>query len=237
MKHIRQLTRAALGATLLAGTVLTTSCKSTHSSRGKIQPSTFLGDISQLKPGRKGEPKLTYVNPGTDFAKYTKIMLEPIIMVSGDAQANALVNMPKKDRQAIVNYLDAKIRHELSADYTFTKKPGPDTMIVRTALTEAKGSTVVLDTLSSILPPAAALSAVKEVATGAATAVGEAAVEGEIKDSVTGERLAASVDARVGAKYTGHFDKFNRYHAVHDAIDYWTKDMKQRLAKARRGEL
>jgi hypothetical protein len=106
-------------------------------------------------------------------------------------------------------------------------------MRLRVAITEARGSKVVMDTISSIIPVGMALGLVKKVATGTNLSVGKASVELEIQDSQTGERLVAAVDERAGRKYTGKFDKFQKYHTVEDAFDFWAKKLKKRLKEFR----
>ena len=83
--------------------------------------------------------------------------------------------------------------------------------------------------MSSILPIGIAISGLKYLATGANTAVGSAGVECEGVDSVTGERLFAAVDSRVGRKVTGKFDKLEKYRTVEDAFAYWAQKLSQRL--------
>lgn len=217
----------------LGAALLVAGCSSTFQTRGKAEASPFLGDVSQLREGTGDEAKLVYVNPKADFRKYTQILLDPVVLVADNAKASSFSQMSKEDQQAVVNYLDAKIRETLGKDYTFATSPGAAAMRLRVAITEAKGSTVVLDTLSSITPPGIAINALKTVATGTGAAVGRAGVELELKDSLTGERLAAGVDERAGRKYTLRFDKFSRYHAVESAFDYWTKRLQERLAGLR----
>lgn len=232
---IRTMTLATtwivLGAAFLVG-----GCSSTYQTRGGATVSPFLGDASQLREGGSGEAKLVFVNPKADFRRYNKILLDPVVLVAGNAKASAFVSMPKEDQQAVVNYVDAQIRQKLGKDYTFVTAPGADVMRMRVAMTEAKGSAVLLDTASSVTPLGLAISTVKRVATGTHSAVGRAGVEMELKDSVTGERLAAAVDERAGRKYTGKFDKFSRYHTVEDAFDYWATQLHKRLAQMRAGK-
>jgi len=78
-----------------------------------------------------------------------------------------------------------------------------------------------------------ALGLVKKVAVGTNLSVGKARVEMELQDSQTGERLIAAVDERAGRKYTGKMDKFDKYHTVEDAFDYWSKKLKKRLKELR----
>lgn len=218
----------ALGALAVAG--LLSGCGETMQAR-KVAPSGFLGDYSQLKPGAEGEAKLVYVNQQVDFRQYNKIMLDPIKVYSG--KDGKIAKLPKEDVQKLVNYFDATLREHLKADYTFVDKPGPGVMRLQVALTEAGRSIVVLDVLSSITPPGAAFSALKQVVTGAPAATGSVEVECLGTDSMSNQRLFAAVDGRVGEKYTGKFDKFNKWRAAQGAFDYWAERMQQRLREQR----
>jgi hypothetical protein len=199
----------------------------------KAVESGFLGDYSLLMRGTAEEAQEIYINSLTDFKQYTRIIFDPITVYV--AEKSALGKLPPEQLQDCVNYLDAAVRDELSPDYEFVDQPGPDTMRLRIALTEIKGAKVVMNTVSTVMPVGLALSSVKKAATGASSAVGVARVEMELQDSMTGERLAAAVDARAGKKITGKFDKFEKYAAIYEAYDYWAKKLQQRLADLRQG--
>ena len=203
---------------------LITGCSSTFQTR-KVTTTTFLGDYSQLEKGSGDEAQLRYINPQANFGGYTKILMDPVKFYSDKNS-----KLEGKDKKRIVDYLDATIKEQLKTDYTFVNKPSSETMRLRVAITEAKGSKVVMDTISSVIPVGIALGLVKKVATGTNLSVGKASIELEIQDSQTGERLAAAVDERAGRKYTGKFDKFDKYSTVEDAFDYWAKKLKKRLA-------
>jgi hypothetical protein len=84
-------TRSLLAACLQTGAaLLLAGCASTYQTRGPAKPSPFLGDTSQLRAGKSGEAKLVYLNPKADFRKYTKIQLDPIVLVSGERLAAAV---------------------------------------------------------------------------------------------------------------------------------------------------
>jgi len=218
----------ALGMSLAAS--LLSGCTSTFQAR-KAPPSGFLGDYSQLRPGQGDEALLVYVNPQAQFKKYDKVMLDPVRVYA--SQGGALAKLPKEELQNLVNYLDATLREHLKANYAIVNAPGPGVMRLRVAITEAKGSRVVLDTISSVLPYGMALSGLKTVVTGSGTSVGRVGGEFEAVDSVSGQRLTAAVDARIGRKYTGKFDKFNKWHAAQDAFDYWAERLQTRLREER----
>lgn len=218
------VTVLALGALLVSG------CASTYQKRS-VKGSGFLSDYAQLKDHGGDSAMLSYRNEQADFKGYTKILLDPVrVFVPG--KDSKIASLPKEDQQKLVNYFDAALREELKLDYTLVSQPGPGVMRIRVAMTEADGSAVVLDTISSVIPIGVALSAVKAIATGKNLSVGEIGAECEGVDSVTGQRLFAAVDARVGRKYTFKFDKFDKWHAAEDAFDFWAKQLHERLCAA-----
>jgi len=206
---------------------LITGCSSTFQTR-KVTTSGFLGDYSQLEKGGKDEAQMRYINLRADFNAYTRILMDPVKFYS-----DKNCKIEGQDKKRIVDYLDATIKEQLKTDYTFVNQPSAETMRLRVAITDAKGSKVVMDTVSSIIPIGMAVGLVKKVATGTNLSVGKARIEMDLQDSLTGERLAAAVDERAGRKYTGKFDKFDKYHTVEDSFDYWAKKLKKRLKEFR----
>lgn len=217
----------AVTTVLVVFLFLITGCSSTFQTR-KVTPSGFLGNYSQLEKGSKDEAQLIYINPKADFNAYTKILMVPVKFYSDENS-----KLEGEDKKRIVDYLHATIKEQLKTDYMFVNEPSAETMRLRVAITEARGSKVVMDTISSIVPVGMALGLVKKVASGTNLSVGQASIELEIQDSQTGERLVAAVDERAGRKYTGKFDKFDKYHTVEDAFDYWAEKLKKRLAELR----
>jgi hypothetical protein len=218
----------AVGLTLVAG--LMTGCKSTYQAR-KAAPSGFLGNYSQLKEGKGEEALMVYVNPKADFKKYKKIKLDPVRIYA--TQDSSLAKLPREDLQRLVNYLDATLREHLTKDYAIVDKPGSDVMRVRVAITEAKGANVVLDTFSTLMPIGLAVSEIKNLAVGSHSAVGSVGAECEALDSMDNVRLFAAVDARVGQKVTGKFDKFDKWRTATDSFDYWAERLQTRLTEMR----
>jgi hypothetical protein len=219
------------GAVVLA-TGLLAGCQGTHQAR-TVDPSGFLKNYSQLQEGKDNQALLVYINPRTNFARYKGILLDPVKLYA--AQGSLLMDASPETRQGLVNYLDAEIRRELAGPFYFATKPGPGVMRFRTAITDAQGSMVAMDTISSVVPIGLAVSVLKSGLTGAHSGVGSCSIEFEAVDSVTGQRLAAAVDKRVGDKFTGNFDKFDQWHAVTDAFDYWAALLKTRLLELRAG--
>jgi hypothetical protein len=213
---------------IIVGITLFAGCSTPRQTR-EVSTSGFLKDYSQLKPRESGEAKLLYINPEANFSKYSKIMFEPVtVWVGSDSK---LAKLPQKEVQGLVNYLDATVRKNLKQGYTLVDQAGPDVMRLRIAITEGKKAKVALNTLSSVMPPALIIDAVKFAATGTHTAVGEASLEGELTDSVTGARLMAAVDARAGRKALAS-GNFTRWGDVQDAFDFWAGRLRIRLNDA-----
>lgn len=196
--------------------------------------SGFLTDYAQLHKGEPGQAFLTYVNPSANFRKYNAIMLDPIKVYPSNADS-ALAKMSPEDTQKLLNYLDAAIRRDLSPSYSFVTTPGPTVMHFRIAITEGHPGNVPLDVMSSVIPITLAISGMSSVVVGEGLGVGSIGGEFEALDSETNERLAASVDARIGNKFTGTFNKFRKWRAARDAFDHWAQMLQTRLAALRAG--
>ena len=215
---------------VLSLAALLCACSTTYQARN-VKPSGFLSDYSKLEKLGSDNPALLYVNTDTISGKYSRIMIDPIQMYG--PTNGALARLSKQDQQRLVDYLDASLRVYLTNNYALVNQPGPGVMRLRMAITEARGANVPFDVLSTVVPIGLVISETKRIATGAHTAVGKAGLECEALDSVTGQRLFAFVDARVGRKITGRFDKFKKWHTVQDAFDFWAKQISVRLQQAR----
>jgi hypothetical protein len=223
----KSISRLCFVGTLLLSVALLYGCASTYQKRS-VKGSGFLKDYSQLKDLGGDTAMLSTINPNAKFSTYTKIMLDPI-RAYASSKDSSMAKMEKEKQQMLLNYFDAALRENLKKDYTLVSQPGPDVMRIRVALTEASGSMVLLDTVSSVIPWGIAISAVKAIITGKHLSVGEVGAECEGLDSMTGTQLFAAVDARVGRKYTLKLDKFSKWHTAKDACDFWAEQLHERL--------
>ncbi len=195
-----------------------------------VKLSGFLGDSSGFTVGKSGQPQRYFLAPDARFEHYSRVMIDPVSIWA--SEGSALSKLPKEEAEALQSYLYGRLNEELSKDYTVVEQAGPGVLRLRVALTEAKGGSVVRNTISSILPIGLAISALKLAATGTHTAVGEADMELELLDSETGKRLAAAVDGRAGRKVIAS-GNFTRWGDVKDAFDFWAQRTRERLEKLR----
>ncbi len=193
-----------------------------------VETSGFLQDYSSLRAGKEGEALKIYIDPNYPqlCETYDKVLIEPIgIWVKEDSD---LAEVSPSERLNLVNHLHGSLVSELGKHYQVVKTPQPGTLRIRTAITEAEGSLVALDTLSSFLPHSLVISKIKEITTGTATFVGRASGEVEVTDAMTGERVAAAVDAIVGTKSA--VGVASKWDDVSRAFDDWSYRLAYRLA-------
>lgn len=208
-------------------------CQSTHRVRGKPETSGFLGDYSKFREGGWGEASLSYVDSGANIAEYKKVHIAPIEVWVVDVEKH-----PKdEDLNMLRSLLHEQIQEELKKDYEIVGKPGPDTLTLRVAITEATKSTVFMDTVGYI-PIGLGLNILKRLATGTYGFVGRAGIEGEVLDG-SGNRIAAAVDRRSGTKAISKLlltKTFRSWSDVKDAYAVWAKGLRKRLQMLREGK-
>jgi hypothetical protein len=208
---------------------LVCGCATTKKS-ADTEMSGFLGDYSQFREGTKDEAQLVYINPAAKLSKYDKVIIDPVAIWSS-VQGSDESYIPEAELQMLADYLHGVLHNELFLDYKIVESPGPGALRIRTALTEAKKTDVAMGIVANVMPPMLIADTAKTMATGTAMFVGRAAVEMEIVDSVSNERLLAAVDQRVGTKaFRG---KSSSWSHVQEAFDYWAQRLKLRLEMLR----
>lgn len=205
-KRIASFLGLALGAALLA------ACASQPTSVAKDgQYSGFLGDYSGLKETKDaaGETVLRYVSPKLKPGAYQKLIIDPTQYYPAPQPTEQVSATTLED---IRRYMDKDLHDKLGARVTLTSQPGPGVLRLRPAITAAAPQTAGLKPYQ-YLP-------IAFVATSVIGRAQEARLnaEFEVVDSVTGERMGASVRQGVGAKLSG--DKLT-LKDVQPLIDRW----------------
>ncbi len=208
-----------------------TGCGSTKQARS-VSASGFLGDYSQLKAGSANtdDPLLVYANPNADCKKYKSILLGPVTLW-GKADGSSFANLEPADRNFLTTTADKAIRETVAkAGYLVVNTPGSDVMRMRVALTEGGKSNVLMKEISILAPYASGAATVWSEAKGQALFTGDAAFELEILDSVTGERLYAAADKRVGKMDPRNYHSWDD---VTESIKAWSERGIKRLTHCR----
>jgi hypothetical protein len=223
-------------ATVLCLAFLVSGCASldlfgdSTASVDEIQPSGFLEDYSILRAGGEDEAALIYRNPAADFSRYEAVFIEPVTVWLGDN--SALNDVDPIERQKLADEFYAEIVKTLQDDYVITAQPGPGTMRIRVALTDAQASRPVLDVVSTYVPQARLLASVATLGSDTAAFVGQASAEAEVRDAETGVLLIAGVDRRAGTKALGD-SSFDAWEDVRRAFRAWTTQFANNLRRQR----
>lgn len=222
--------RAERAAILVCAALLALAACATTEQTRTVESSGFLEDEWQLEPGRRGQAQRVYIDPEADFSRYDRVLIDPVtIWVQEGSDAGGA---PREDLQQLADTLETMLRTQLALDFELVSRPEARTLRIRTAITEARKSNVVLDIVSTVLPPARLTGAIGRLTTGTYAFVGRAAVEMEIVDAVSARRLIAAADERSGRKtLRGSTDAWSD---VHDAFAWWADALRARLAMLRR---
>lgn len=215
--------------------LLFAGCASTREASGP-KYSGFLSDYSQLKPEAEGSKVLKYVNMQADMSKYSKFIVERIIVyLKDDAEYKGIDPDAMK---AMTDYFHEAIVRELGGDYTIATEPGPDVLRLKIAITDLAPtktavSVIVLATPFGTVPDLVS-GAVTKGGTGSAPYLGHTAIEVEGIDSDTLLPVFAYMEQRYGKKYDAenpgsYFKAYSEWGYVKQAFDYWAKKFRTRL--------
>ncbi len=161
-------------------------------------PAGFLDRYGRFEPAASGSGALVQWTPDADLGRYSKLMIDPVVVwYSPDAQYRGI--HPGVLQRLAEGFRASLVKHVEDA-YPVVDEPGPGVLRLRTALIDVVPGKPVAGTLSTVVPGGLAVSTAKRAATGTHLFVGEAALEGEIVDSVSGERIVAFIDRREGSK-------------------------------------
>jgi len=172
-----------------------------------VKPSGFLGDYSRLQPGGPGHALLVYRAPDANLARYDKVLLDPVTVWR---PPDASDTVSRADLQRLADLLYGMLLSRLRTYYVMVQQPGPQTLRIRAALTEATPSSTSMDIMSQIGPVTGAASRGKEMATGTPAWVGAASAEIQVLDAESEKELLAAADRGVGEKtLTGSSDPWS----------------------------
>jgi hypothetical protein len=92
-----------------------------------------------------------------------------------------LNEVPAEESQELANAFHQVLHGTLSEDFEIVQVPGPNTIRLRVALTEAIASNPALDTISTYVPQARLVSTIFTLGSDTKAFVGQARAEGEAR--------------------------------------------------------
>ena len=115
---------------------------------GGVEPSGFLDDYTQLKPGRADQAQLVYIDPEADFSPYEKVLIDPVVVWERTAGSDA----SGEELRSLADDLGAALREQLELEFELVESPEPGTLRIRTAITRVResGASVELEVLDAV---------------------------------------------------------------------------------------
>ncbi len=184
----------------------------------KQRRSGFLGDYSKLKPAEKYEGAYIWESPKLDQYQW-KYMVDHVIVHFAPAAEG--IGVDPEMLEELTTEFTQKVKEVVAKRRTVVSKPGPGVARIRIAITDIKTTTPVAN-----IHPGMALTGM---------GLGGASVEGEVVDSLTGERLAAIYDSKAGSR-VGTTAGLKKYGHAKQVMARWAEQFGKyldELAKAR----
>jgi hypothetical protein len=126
-----------------------------------------------------------------------------------------------------------QMRQALAGGYKIVDRPGPGVLRLRAALTDIVLQRPGVESPGPLIPMANdILIQASEKVSGLNALEGEAAIEAELLDAQSHERLAAYVEKRASSNVLLTKDK-DSLGPILDLFSYWAKRLRQRLDEAR----
>jgi hypothetical protein len=217
-----------LMALLLAG------CAYSYQAR-HVTPTSFLGpSASLLKKGKRhDDPLLVYRRPGTAWASYDKIIVDPIEIWTTSSSSSA---DEWSDIQRLSIDFHQMLTDRLRRSYRIVETSQPGAMRIRLAMIDARPARAVFKVAKDAAPYIGVTVAgtAWTFITGKPAFGGEVSVEYMIQDSATGELLAAGADRRVGGDQIGRAT-FTTWGDVKNIVSLWSDFAAYRLCVDRDG--
>jgi hypothetical protein len=188
----------------------------------------FLPRPELLYAGAPGQPGLVYFTPGFSFANYHAILLDPVTIVSGSS--SDLTSASPKQREALANLYYSELYQALKPHCNLVRHPGPGTLRLTVALTDAKTSNGTVKTLATYTPYVMIAYKAGSVAFngGAGYFSGTASSEAYATDSKTNELLWQGSDKRAGSVALVQ-NTTNSWNDVDNAMKDWSQQALTRL--------
>ena len=221
-----------LAGLMLAVWVLAQTQETQQDSSSK-KISGFLGDYSALSPDPKNGDLLIYKKSANALKGYHKFIIEPVtVYLLPEAQDRGI---DPDDLDRLARYFTDAIEDQLlaSGSYDVVTEPGPGVAVLRVAITNVEPT----GRGSNAAVKGGAAAASIAVAPGASLAVprlsiGKIGIEGEMVDSVSGDRIAAVVTSKSGRRWFSGLNAYKKWGDIESAFRSWAKDFRKRLDQA-----
>ena len=187
-------------------------------------------------PDENRSGALVFENTALDMAEYDRVLIDPVLFHYHPYAASYAIEPYELTMMA--DYFYNAILDAVDGVYAVTDEPGPRTLRLSAAITGIKPANPARNVISEVVGQAVGLAALPSIIPlKIPLEISEAAMEAELTDSVTGERLAAIVDSRkprnVPVLSTFDLSRYTRTGYSRNAMDYWASDLRSTLEEGR----
>ncbi len=228
MKNARNAILFPIAALMSAAILSQVGCAAVRGTASATDRSGFLGDYSELGPQEGYEVQEVYINPDAAWKSYDSVQIDSVTLWVNDETQS----LEDGERQMLTDLLYKALNDKLTEKFKIVDRLGPNSIRVRAALTQVKGAKVALRTVSSIVPVMFVVSSGVGLSGDVTNTVGTATLEAELLDSITGERLAATVDRRAGTKSVLAGSRtFEKWGDIQAACEFWALGLTRTLVR------
>ena len=186
--------------------------------------SGFLKDYPTFKPGPEGGADIVYFKEGVDYKKYNKVMMDHVVFYFKKGSEYDGIHLDELTKLA--DAFHESVFESLNGAYPVVNSPGPDVMRIRVAITDVVPSKPGLNIVTTAMPGGFAVKGIKKAATGSHSFIGNTAMEAEILDSMTNERIAVAIDSRAKGDTFRITEGMSKWGDVKDVFKFWAKRLK-----------
>jgi hypothetical protein len=177
------------------GLIIAAMCAALAGCASSVQPTAYTGLASSPylthdQADKTGRVPYSFATQ-TDWRKYTKVILEPVVVYAGND--NQFGEMSDQDRKTLAKYAETKFAEKLKTRFQLTSGPAQSTLRLRVTITGAKTTTTFLGPFSRIDIGGNIYDAVQTVRGGEGAFTGSVIYAVEIYDASTNRLLNAFV--------------------------------------------
>lgn len=193
------------------------------------QYSGFLDDYPKLTPDKDRRGALAYQNPKYNPGDYSKFAIEPVLIwYHPDSKYKGI---DPGDLKTLADAFRDTLIEQLSDDYPVVAQYGPGIAIIRIAITDVRAKKKKRGVLG--YTPAGLVVTTAMAAAGKNISLQDAALEVELLDSQTGERMGFILDRQSLSNPSKKKSKQKTsWKDIQETFDYYAARFKSRLDAA-----
>jgi hypothetical protein len=217
------------GSLLLIGLTTQAQDSSKPQESDSKEVSGFLGDYSGLYPDPKNGDLLIYEKSKDTLKNYRKFILDPVTVYLLPGAQDRGIDPDDLDRLA--RYFTDAITDELvGSGYEVVTEPGPGVLELQIAITNVEPTGSKKNAALKAGTTAASLTVAPGVGLVVPRlSVGKIGIEGEMIDSVSGERMVAFVTGKGGRRWFSGLNAYKKWGDIEAAFRSWAKNFRKRL--------